>query len=130
MMFGRDMEKLKSFLGTQSELQGNLTVTGILRLDGNACGKIRADEVILGATAVMNGDVLARKIIVGGRVEGSLRATDLVEIGSKGKVKGDIYTNKLVVIEGGEFNGRIEMKADKLNVLDFESRSQEIFLKR
>ena len=126
MMFGKDMEKLKSFLGTQSELQGDLTVTGILRLDGNACGKIQADEVILSATAIMNGDVVARKIIVGGRVEGSLRASDLVEIGSKGKVKGDIYTNKLVVIEGGEFNGRIEMKADKLNVLDFESRSQEI----
>jgi cytoskeletal protein CcmA (bactofilin family) len=130
MMFGKDMEKLKSFLGTQSELQGDLSVTGILRLDGNASGKIKADEVILGATAVMNGDVVARKIIVGGRVEGSLRASDLVEIGSKGKVKGDIYTNKLVVIEGGEFNGRIEMKTDKLNVLDFESRSQEISSKR
>jgi cytoskeletal protein CcmA (bactofilin family) len=130
MMFGKDMEKLKSFLGTQSELQGDLTVTGILRLDGNVSGKIQADEVILSATAVMNGDVVARKIIVGGRVEGSLRARDLVEIGSKGKVKGDIYTNKLVVIEGGEFNGRIEMKTDKLNVLDFESRSQEISSKR
>jgi cytoskeletal protein CcmA (bactofilin family) len=130
MMFGKDMEKLKSFLGTQSELKGDLTVTGILRLDGNVCGIIQADEVILSATAVMNGDVVARKIIVGGRVEGSLRASDLVEIGSKGKVKGDIYTNKLVVIEGGEFNGRIEMKTDKLNVLDFESRSQEISSKR
>jgi cytoskeletal protein CcmA (bactofilin family) len=130
MMFGKDMEKLKSFLGTQSELQGDLTVTGILRLDGNVCGKIQADEVILSATAVMNGDVVARKIIVGGRVEGSLRASDLVEIGSKGKVKGDIYTNKLVVIEGGEFNGRIEMKTDKLNILDFESRSHEISSKR
>ena len=129
-MFGRDMEKLKSFLGTQSELQGDLTVTGILRLDGNACGKIQADEVILSATAVMNGDIVARKIIVGGRVEGSLRASDLVEIGSKGKVKGNIYTNKLVVIEGGEFNGQIEMKPDKLNVLDFELKSQEISSKR
>ena len=125
-----DMQKLKSFLGTQSELQGDLTVTGIFRLDGNARGKIQADEVILSTTAVMNGAVAARKIIVGGRVEGSLRASDLVEIGSKGKVKGDIYTNKLVVIEGGEFNGRIEMKTDKLNVLDFESRSQEISSKR
>ena len=129
-MFGKDMEKLKSFLGTQSELQGDLKVTGILRLDGSAYGKMQADEVILSATAVMNGDVVARKIIVRGRVAGSLRASDLVEIGSKGKVNGDIYTNKLVVIEGGEFNGRIEMKADKPNILDFESRSQEISLKR
>jgi hypothetical protein len=45
-------------------------------------------------------------------------------------VNGDIYANKLIVIEGGEFNGRIKMKADKLNVLDFESKSQEISLQR
>jgi cytoskeletal protein CcmA (bactofilin family) len=128
--FGKDMEKLKSFLGTQSELQGDLTVNGILRLDGIAHGKIKADQVILSATAVINGEVVARKIIVSGRVEGILRAGDLVEIGSKGKVNGDIYTNKLIVIEGGEFNGRIEMKAEKPNVLDFESKSQGISLKR
>jgi cytoskeletal protein CcmA (bactofilin family) len=128
-MFGKDMEKLKSFLGTQSELQGDLTIQGILRLDGTAYGKITADQVILSATAVMNGEIVAGKIIVGGRVEGSLRASDLVEIGSKGKVNGNIFTNKLVVMEGGEFNGQIEMKTDKLNVLDFESRSQEVSLK-
>ncbi len=116
------MEKLKSFLGTQSELKGDLTVKGIFRLDGVACGKIQADQVILSATGVMNGEVVARKIVVGGRVEGILRATDLLEIGSKGRVDGDIYTNRLVVIEGGEFNGRIEMKTDKLNVVDFEPR--------
>jgi cytoskeletal protein CcmA (bactofilin family) len=129
-MFGRDMEKLKSFLGTLSELQGDLTVRGILRLDGTACGKIQADQVILSPTAVMNGEVVARKIIVGGRIEGSLRASDLVEIGSKGRVNGDIYANRLIVVEGGRFNGRIEMKPEKPNVLDFESRSQEISLKR
>jgi len=118
-MFGMEMEKLKSFLGTQSELQGDLTVKGILRLDGAAHGKLQADQVIISATGVMNGEVVAKKIIVEGRVEGSLKASVLVEIGSKGKVKGDIFTNSLVVVEGGEFNGRIEMKAEKLNVLDF-----------
>ena len=113
------MEKLKSFLGTQSELQGDLAVKGILRLDGTAYGKIRADQVILSATAVMNGEISARKIIVGGKVEGCLRASDLVEIGSKGIVNGDIYTDKLIIVEGGKFNGRIEMKSRKPNVLDF-----------
>jgi cytoskeletal protein CcmA (bactofilin family) len=123
------MEKLKSFLGAQSELQGDLTVTGILRLDGTTYGKITADQVILSATGVMNGEVVAKKIIVEGKVDGCLRASDLLEIGSKGKVNGDIYANKLVVIEGGQFNGRIQMKPEEPNVLDFESRSHEIALK-
>jgi cytoskeletal protein CcmA (bactofilin family) len=57
--------------------------------------------VILSETAVIKGDIIAKRIIVGGKVEGSLRASELVEITSKGKVKGEISTNKLLVMEGG-----------------------------
>jgi cytoskeletal protein CcmA (bactofilin family) len=130
MMFAKDMEKLKSFLGTQSELQGELKIKGILRLDGAVAGKIEADQVILSETAMIRGEILAKRIIVGGKVEGTLRATELLEIGKKGKVQGEIFTKKLLIIEGGEFNGQIEMSSDRANILDFESKSQEISLKR
>ena len=128
-MFGKEVDKLKSFLGTQSELQGELTIKGVLRLDGAVTGRINADQVIVSETATLRGEIAAKRIIVGGKVEGILRATDLLEIGSKGRVQGEIFTDKLIVIEGGQFNGQIEMKSDKPNVLDFESRSQEISLK-
>jgi len=75
---------------------------------------------------MIKGEIVAKKIIVGGKVEGTLRATDLLEIGKKGKVQGEIFANKLLIIEGGEFNGQIEMRSDKPNILDFESKSQEI----
>jgi cytoskeletal protein CcmA (bactofilin family) len=129
-MFGKDMEKLKSFLGTQSELRGELKIKGVLRLDGAITGKIDADQVILSETAFIKGEIIAKKIIVGGVVEGILRATDLLEVTSKGRVTGEIFANKLVILEGGRFSGRIEMKPDKPNVLDFETRSQEISHKR
>lgn len=125
-MFSKEMEKLKSFLGAQSEFQGELTAKGVLRMDGAVTGKVQADQVILSETAVMKGDIVARRIVVGGKVEGSLRAPDLVEITSKGKVKGEIFTNKFLVMEGGEFNGQIEMRADEPKVLDFESKNKEI----
>ena len=128
-MFSKDAEKLKSFLGAGSEFQGELTAEGILRMDGTVTGKVQADQVILSETAVMKGNIVAKRIIVGGKVEGILRAHDLVEITPKGKVKGEIFTNKLLLMEGGEFNGRVEMKADEPNVLDFESRNHEVSLK-
>ena len=129
-MFTKDMEKLKSFLGTQSELQGELKIKGILRLDGAVSGKIEADQVILSETAVIRGEILAKRIIVGGKVEGTLKATELLEIGKKGIVQGEIFAKKLIVMEGSEFNGQIAMSSDKTNILDFESKSQEISLKR
>jgi len=125
-MFGQDTEKLKSLLGVQSEFQGELTAKGIVRIDGAVTGKVQADEVILSETALIKGNIHAKRIIVGGKVEGTLRAPDLVEIKSKGKVKGEIFTNKLLVTEGGEFNGRIEMGDDQQNVLDFEPKNQEV----
>jgi cytoskeletal protein CcmA (bactofilin family) len=48
-----------------------------------------------------------------------------VEIKSKGKVLGDIFSQKLVVIEGAEFNGRIETKKMEGNIIGLEFRSQE-----
>ncbi len=124
-MFSKDTEAMRSFVGAQSEFRGEFVVKGILRMDGTVIGRVQADQVILSDTAVIKGDVLAKKVIIGGKVEGSVRAPELVEIRSKGRVKGDIFTSNLSVIEGAEFNGKIEMKAGDSKVLDFESKGQE-----
>jgi cytoskeletal protein CcmA (bactofilin family) len=122
MMHSRNAEKLRSFVGAESEFRGEIKVRGTLRMDGLVTGRVQADEVILSEAATIKGDILARKIIVGGKVEGNIRAAERVEIGSKGKVQGDIFTNSLSVMEGGEFNGKVEMRVDESKVLDFESR--------
>jgi cytoskeletal protein CcmA (bactofilin family) len=127
MMHSKHAEKLRSFVGAESEFRGELTVAGTLRMDGVVTGRVKADEVILSEAATINGDILARRIIVGGKVEGNIRAAERVEIGSTGKVRGDIFTNSLSVMEGGEFNGKVEMRVDGSKVLDFESRGSGTF---
>jgi len=129
-MFNKNAEKLTSFVGARSEFHGELTVVGTLRMDGVVTGRVQADEVILSETAKITGDVLARKIIVGGRVEGNIRAPERVEIRSRGKVRGDIYTDNLSVMEGAEFSGTIQMRTDESKVLDFEPKRQELSLGR
>ena len=103
------MEKLKSFLGDASQLKGDLYSGGILRLDGIVVGTIRAEEVILSETASVEGEITAGKITVVGKATGTLRAEDVVEIREKGCVNGNIVTKKIVMANGGKFNGRIEM---------------------
>jgi cytoskeletal protein CcmA (bactofilin family) len=127
MMHTKNAEKLRSFVGAESEFRGELTVAGTLRMDGVVTGRVKADEVILSEAATIKGDILARRIIVGGKVEGNIRAAERVEIGSKGKVRGDIFTNSLSVMEGGEFNGKVEMRVDGSKILDFESRGSGTF---
>ena len=122
-MFSKDSDKLESLIGANTAFQGELNVKGTLRVDGQVDGRLNAECVILSETAVVKGEVTAKKIIVGGKVEGNLRAQEILEIRAKGKVLGDIFTNKLSVMQGGEFNGKIEMKIDASKVLDFQSKS-------
>jgi cytoskeletal protein CcmA (bactofilin family) len=120
-MFTKDTEKLESLIGANTEIQGELNVKGTLRIDGQVDGRLNAEWIILSETAVVKGEVTAKKIMVGGKVEGNLRAQEVVEIKAKGKVFGDIFTNKLSVREGGEFNGKIEMNLGESKGVGFES---------
>ena len=129
-MFSKETDKLETFLGTNSHFKGELSVKGTLRVDGKVEGQLDADYVILSENAVVKGGVKAKKIIVGGRVDGDVRALEMVEVKSKGKILGDIYTQELVITEGGEFNGKVEMKKgetkkDEGKVIGLELRSRD-----
>lgn len=117
-MFSRNTEKLESFVGVNSHFKGDLNSKGTLRIDGAVDGNVEADWLILGEKANLRGDVTARGIIVGGRLEGSITAREILEIRSKGLVIGDISTPKLVVSEGGMLEGRTSMNREGSNVVE------------
>jgi len=124
-MFEKETDKLESFLGKNSLFKGDLNVQGTLRIDGRIEGQLEADHLILSESAVVKGEVKAKRLIVGGTVDGSIDAQELVEIKSKGKVLGDIFTRRLAISEGGEVNGKIEMKKEESNVVELDLRGRE-----
>jgi len=124
-MLSKNAEKLESFVGSNARIKGEMTVEGTLRLDGAIEGALNADCVILSEKAMVKGDIAAQKIVIAGTVEGNLRAKELVEIQSKGKVLGGVFTQKLSVIEGGEINGKIEMKMKESQIIDLEAKARD-----
>jgi cytoskeletal protein CcmA (bactofilin family) len=127
MMFSKETDKLETFLGMNSSFKGELNVRGTLRVDGTVEGQPDADYLILSESAEVKGEIKAKKIIIGGKMDGNVRAQELVEIKSKGKVLGDIFTPNLAIIEGADFNGKIEMK--KTEMKKEESKVIELELK-
>jgi cytoskeletal protein CcmA (bactofilin family) len=109
-----------SFIGLNSDFRGELNIKGELRVEGIINGPVNADSVIFGQAARVKGEITAKRIIVEGKVEGNLRAEEIVEIKSTGKVFGEIFTNKISIMGGGVINGRVEMKADESKVVEFE----------
>jgi cytoskeletal protein CcmA (bactofilin family) len=125
-MFEKETDKLESFLGKNSNFKGELNVQGTLRVDGRVEGQLDADHLILSESAVVTGEIKAKRLIVGGTVDGSIDAQEMVEIKSKGRVLGDIFTRKLAILEGGEVNGKIEMKKEENKVVELDLRGREI----
>jgi len=74
---------------------------------------VNADCLIIGAKGVVTGDVNVRQMIVGGRIIGNIRATEGVDIQDTGDVCGDIYSVRLCITEGGQFDGRSSMLRTK-----------------
>ncbi len=131
VMFSKEPDKLDTFLGINSSFKGELTVRGTLRVDCTVEGQLDADNVILSESAEVKGEINAKTIIIGGKIDGNVHAQELVEIKSKGRVFGDIFTPKLAIIEGGELNGRVEMKKadmkkEESKVIELELKGREV----
>lgn len=110
-MFNRkSAQKLETIIGNESTVTGELNIKGTLRVDGIIEGDIFADWVIVGETGKIHGNVKSRGMVVGGRVEGNIEASEIVELKGKGEVNGEICTAKLAMSEGALFDGRSSMK--------------------
>jgi len=70
-------------------------------------------------------ELYLKRLIVGGTIEGNLYAQEMVEVKSRGRIIGDIFTPKLAVTEGAEYNGKIEMKKPEARVIDLESQGKK-----
>ncbi len=103
-------QKLETIVGNESTITGELNIKGTLRVDGIVEGDIFADWVIVGESGRIHGNVKSRGVVVGGRVEGNLEASEIVELKGKGEVTGEICTVKLAMSEGAVFDGRSTMR--------------------
>ena len=123
-MFHKNTEKLESLIGSNSTFKGDVETKGTIRIDGTMEGNVTADWVVVGEKAHVRGDIVSRGIIVGGRIDGNLRAKEIVEIRSKGQVFGEIHTSKLTVVEGAVFDGRSSMHKEESNVVELMTKEK------
>lgn len=121
MMFHKNTEKLESFIGSNSVFKGDVDSKGTLRVDGVVEGNITADWVIVGEKAHVVGNIAARGIVIGGKIDGNVKAKEIVEIKNKGHIKGEIISKKLIIAEGGIFEGKSTMPREESKVIELQA---------
>ncbi len=98
-------------IGQSIVFKGELTGDEDLEIDGRVEGSVNLinNQLTVGANGQLQAEVNAKSIVVIGRVQGNLTASERVEIQATGIVDGDIKTPRLLVQEGAAINGRIDM---------------------
>ncbi|MEE8417751.1 MAG: polymer-forming cytoskeletal protein [candidate division Zixibacteria bacterium] len=103
--------RLGTIIGKGTKIEGTINIEGATRIDGTVNGKLIANDIVtVGSTGVVKAEIRARSIVIGGRVEGNLIASEKVELQAKSELVGDITSKSLLVEHGAIFHGNSKMK--------------------
>jgi cytoskeletal protein CcmA (bactofilin family) len=103
-------ETAMSVIAQGMRIVGDIECNGVLKIEGIVEGSIRGPrQLLLGRQGEVKGDLHAREVVLGGKVEGKVVADERVEIQGTALVTGDVHTKSIVVLEGGRINGSVRM---------------------
>ena len=99
------------WLGSSLHVKGDITGSEDLLIDGSVEGLIHLDErkLTVGTTAKLTADINARDVVVYGYVKGNVRAKGRIEIKKDGSVIGNLTTAQIMIEDGADFKGSIEI---------------------
>jgi len=107
---GDGFPELATIIGQNGDFEGRLVVKHSVRIDGRMKGNITTTETVtIGQSGQIEGDIIAKDVIIGGKVVGSIKAEGKVTLEESSTFKGELKTKKLVIVEGAVFNGSTEM---------------------
>ncbi len=102
-------------IGKSVVIRGELTGNEDLYLDGEIEGNInlRDHKLVIGPNGKIKASITARDIVLHGRVEGNVSATERVELKKACTLVGDVSTQRIVIEDGAYFKGSIDIKENK-----------------
>ncbi|MBU6252759.1 MAG: polymer-forming cytoskeletal protein [Alphaproteobacteria bacterium] len=106
----------RSIIGSDVNLTGNLSASGDVLVEGELIGDVTCANFALGASGRIKGNVTAQHATLGGTVEGTVVATELV-IEKSARVLGDVAYESISVETGARVDGRLSQKSAQPNEL-------------
>ena len=98
-------------IGASVDFDGNLTCEEDLTIEGRLTGNIhlRDATLIVAQAALLDATIRAARVVVQGTVKGSISAGQRIELAPSARVTGDLSAIQVVIADGAQFNGRVDM---------------------
>jgi len=124
-MFGKTNKPspIDSLIGSGSTIEGNISFTGGLRIDGHVKGNVKATgtkpgTLVLSELAKVEGEIDVAHVVINGTVAGPVRATEYVELLPKARVTGNVSYKSIEIHVGAIVMGQLvyenPQKSDKV----------------
>lgn len=99
-------------IGKSVVVKGELSGSEDLIVDGEVEGSIslRGQSLTVGPNGRVRANIEARNVIVHGRVDGDIHATDRVDLRKSASLAGDISTARISIEDGAFFKGGIDIQ--------------------
>ena len=115
-MFDKKHEKpqkrIDCLIGAGTVVDGNVSFTGGLRVDGTVKGNVttangETGTLVLSEHARIDGEIKASHVVINGTVNGPITADDFLELQAKARITGDIAYRTLEMHLGAVVQGRL-----------------------
>lgn len=114
-MFGKSKKpnnKIDTLLGAGTTIEGNITFSGGLRIDGEVLGNIYATgdhpgTLVISEHARIDGEVVVPHLVINGSVNGPVRSAESLELQAHARVSGDVEYNSIEIHLGAIVQGKL-----------------------
>ena len=107
-----DGHQVDTLIGAQVVLHGDLKFSGGLYIEGRVVGKVIAEEgqratITLAENGSIEGEVRAPVVVINGRLDGDVYASERVELAAKARVQGNVHYRVVEMTAGAQLTGRL-----------------------
>lgn len=118
-MFGKTdkpSNRIDSLIGAGTVVEGNVTFSGGLRIDGEVRGNVSAADgqsgtLVVSEHARIDGEVNVSHLVVNGAINGPVHSDEFLELQPRARVTGDVLYSKIEMHLGAVVQGRLMHEA-------------------
>lgn len=105
-------KRIDSLIGAGTTVDGDVTFTGGLRIDGSVRGRVSTVDnqpamLVVSEQARIDGEVRVSHVVINGAVNGPVMANDYLELQAKARVNGDVTYRTLEMHVGAIVEGKL-----------------------
>jgi cytoskeletal protein CcmA (bactofilin family) len=99
-------------IGKSVIIKGELSGSEDLFVDGVVEGiiELRSNNLVIGPNGKVKANIHAKGVVVQGKLEGDIRASQRAELRKSAVAVGDIFTQRIAIEEGAYFKGKVDIQ--------------------